>query len=114
MYYCNDCECEFEEPKEEREHHSELNGMGGITWESFFVCPNCGSDWIEEMTKCDLCGEWSRETKIFGRPDVCDECRRDIEIKLIDIRDYVQAKGDINDYREADDIVMEIAEALWN
>ena len=114
MYYCRDCNTEFERPKEVKDKHSELNGMGGVTYETFCVCPNCGSDWIEEMEKCEMCGEWSVDLELFGRTDICDECRKKIEAKLIDLRDYIQAEGDIDDYKEAEDIALEVAEALWN
>ena len=75
MYFCLDCEEYFEEPRMEKEFHSELNGMGGRTYEEYGVCPKCGSEDIEECRdKCDICGAEVHSTKMVGSFDLCPDC----------------------------------------
>lgn len=47
MYRCNDCGCEFEEPKEIKENMGEFWGMPA--YETWYVCPNCNDNDYEEM-----------------------------------------------------------------
>ena len=77
MWYCTDCESYFNDDELviERENHTELAGMGGVTWEEFGVCPHCGSDDICKATaKCDVCGEVFYKTRAVGDMELCDEC----------------------------------------
>ena len=70
--YCTDCGEFFEECDASivYEHHSELNGMGGITTEKFMACPYCGSTDIEEANECEICGHPTRK-------HYCKECVSD-------------------------------------
>lgn len=45
MYRCNDCGADFEKPKIERDD-----------WEEYYVCPRCGSEELDEMQPCAVCG----------------------------------------------------------
>ena len=75
MWYCFECEEYFDSPNEDREYHSELAGMGGITYETFCTCPMCGSTDVEEATKvCDLCGETYIRLEWVGNEQVCPSC----------------------------------------
>lgn len=113
-WFCDECKEFFDEPAKERESHPELGG-DGITYEVFTVCPICGSEDIHECEKCDGCGEEVIETECFGyHTYLCEDCRRKVEDKLVELRDYVQAEFDINDYREAEEIIQDIADALFD
>lgn len=112
-WFCEECGEYFDEPEKERENHSELAGMGGITYEEFDVCPVCRSQSIVECERCEACGEEVPETEVFGHTYMCDSCRGKVEDKLIELRDYVQAEFDINDYKEAEEIILEIADNLF-
>ena len=68
MYICDNCKHIFEEPAEQYDFTSEC--WGAPVTHSVNVCPNCGSDEIDEMDKCDVCGEY-----IAPGEGVCDNCR---------------------------------------
>jgi len=72
--YCDNCK-QFvleDELEREYEHHSELSGMGGVTCETFYVCPHCGSDEIDDAYECEICGEPTTSL------DYCDDCRTEV------------------------------------
>lgn len=46
MLKCNDCGCEFENPKVVYESRGEF--WGAPAYEAVGYCPNCGSDYYEE------------------------------------------------------------------
>ena len=79
MYYCQNCGAEFERPDRCREDIGEY--MGRTAYEDFYVCPSCGSDDVDEMMKCELCGEYVPAHKMAAgvRRDVCEECCRELE-----------------------------------
>lgn len=117
-WYCNDCNEVFEENEivtETTWANSNYIGFGGDYPETTAYCPNCHSEDIRECEKCDACGEEVPETECFGRHTyLCDECRGKVEDKLIELRDYIQAEFDENDYKEAEEIIQDIADALFN
>lgn len=51
MWKCNDCECEFEEPKSIEEYRGEF--WGSPCWETLTVCPNCDSEDFDEINEDD-------------------------------------------------------------
>lgn len=51
---CNDCGGIFDEPMKVRERHIEVEGYA---YETFVICPYCGSGGIEETAACIICGE---------------------------------------------------------
>ena len=55
MYICNDCGAEFEYPKLEKEKFGEY--WGAPAWETWGVCPGCGSDDMTLERTCPMCGE---------------------------------------------------------
>lgn len=112
-FFCNDCEAEFFEPKVAYEHRSELNGMGGITSEGFTVCPECGSDDIEEMSTCDLCKEEKPKLIWVGDKEVCKDCREWVLEKVDETRDRIGEHFSL-DRLETDRLLLEIMEELWN
>lgn len=60
---------------------------GGYRGEPHYSCPFCGSDYLEEMHQCELCGEWYPADELHGWVNelVCDKCmdeHTDIETVL--------------------------------
>jgi len=60
---------------------------GGDIGEPHYTCPNCGSDDLEEMYQCKICGEWYLPDDLYGYADelVCNNCideHADIETVL--------------------------------
>lgn len=75
MYRCTQCGAEFEEPRyiEERDPSYE----GGIYGSQ--VCPDCGSDDIEEGAVCGLCN------MAFTDGEFCEDCKREVWARLMAI-----------------------------
>ena len=66
IYKCNNCGAEDFEPKcGEKDEY----GMGQ------YVCPECGSDSIEEGYTCPICGKYSEFS-------FCAECKDDIQTRF--------------------------------
>lgn len=51
MYKCNDCEVIFEEPNSYQEYMGEF--WGSRSYQTFYICPCCGSDDYEEYVEGD-------------------------------------------------------------
>ena len=109
-YYCNTCGAEFDEPKKERELHTELDE--GNRWEEFYVCPECGEMDFVEMETCDCCRERKPSTELLGGKNVCDDCRLWVVRKLGEIFDEATGEFDM-DYMDAKKIVLDIASEMF-
>lgn len=74
MYYCNNCKDEFEEPARERTTFEDFYGVSHLfnTSHDFDLlkCPNCGSDDIEEMATCDICGEYCLDNDLVDTEEL--------------------------------------------
>lgn len=79
MYYCQNCGTEFERPDRRREAVGEY--MGRTAYQDFDACPSCGSEEIDEMKKCEICGEHVPKHKMAScvTRDVCEDCCRELE-----------------------------------
>jgi len=65
LKYCNDCKQKFENPKELKQPHCEIDDDFE---ETFLVCPHCGSfDW-EMMKHCLMCCQY-----VPSKDDYCEE-----------------------------------------
>ena len=97
-WYCHECESYFDEDemKYEKELHTELAGMGGDCCETFGVCPNCGSEDIEECEKCEVCGEEVVELHWVGNDRLCDECYRTLVDIMLETTDRVSAELNVD------------------
>lgn len=82
MYICERCQETFDFPNVETDFTSEY--FGAIVNHKIGVCPYCGSDEIDEMDKCDICGEW-----IAPGEELCENCHDLIR----DIADEVKRKA---------------------
>lgn len=92
MYYCNNCDEQFEEPKINKIIFEEYYGVSNLFPDrhkvDLEVCPNCGDDNIEEMMTCDCCGEWNKQDDLEdteGRANggvgyLCPQCIEDCDI----------------------------------
>ena len=71
-YFCLDCKGSCE--SNELGSYSECVGefWGSPAYQSFAVCPYCGSEEIVEAMECKVCGTVYPEDEIHGA--VCDEC----------------------------------------
>lgn len=68
MYRCNDCGADFGNPKIERDD-----------WEEYYVCPRCGSEELDEMQPCAVCGN-----PAYLGETLCSSCKTDFENELND------------------------------
>lgn len=67
-YYCNDCEKIIDAD----ELLEDSDGFG-----SWYACPNCKSDKIEDCDKCEMCGTYIPPDAMF-----CEDCAEDIKISF--------------------------------
>lgn len=79
MYICERCQETFDFPNVETDFTSEY--FGRPVNHKIGVCPYCGSEEIEEMDKCEVCGEWTDPGE-----ELCDNCRGLIKDIADDIR----------------------------
>ena len=68
MYRCNNCKCEFEEPKLIRDDECG----------DFCACPLCGDDDYEMLYECEVCGDYFEDVS-YG---ACPECLANVKKKL--------------------------------
>lgn len=49
---------------------------GGYRGEPHYTCPICGSEYVDEVYQCELCGEWFYGDEIHGSMGemACDKC----------------------------------------
>lgn len=69
MFKCNSCGAEFEEPRVKRSWSWEFNA-----YDREELCPECGSDDIEEGRDCPKCGAYRRYID-----DFCTACTQEKE-----------------------------------
>ena len=79
MYRCLDCKEIFDEP-DARTWEEVSEYWGRPVGEKFteYTCPSCGSDDIEEMNECSICGGPAED-------DFCPECHKYLEARLDEI-----------------------------
>lgn len=69
MYVCENCGAMFREPVETHDDPSPAGVSLPSGYYTYWECPVCGSDWIEEAKECPACGEFHNE---YG--NLCKEC----------------------------------------
>lgn len=72
MYICKHCGKIFEDDAvvEIRDDPSP-SGVGLPSgYYTYYECPHCGSDDIEEATECVICGDWFA----YDGDEICEEC----------------------------------------
>ena len=110
--YCNDCEG-IHDTVIYREHTGVVSPDGVWETHGHEVCENCYSEDIEEVTVCDLCGEWFVEEEIGEwHGHYCPTCVEMATEKLDEavwkVRDDLQA-----DIDTVQDLFAGIAVNLW-
>ena len=90
MYYCNNCNSEFEYLELKEVNTEDYYGVGGQFMSTHTMtissCPHCGSDDYEEMEKCAMCEEYFRHDDLIdtegmsngGIGYVCEDCLEDM------------------------------------
>jgi len=99
MYRCHDCGEVFSEPSlvDVSQTHEY---WGATVTEPLFeeTCTACGSDWIEEVNRCGVCGEGTADDcKYF-----CIECHENLSFDL----KMIQQEMDL-DFEQLQDIILE-------
>lgn len=93
MYYCMKCDSKFEEFKKVHttyeEYYEIASDVMSRTPMTLYFCPCCGadSDYIEELSECDMCEGYYPEcvlTDTEGFPNggvgqVCPDCLKNME-----------------------------------
>ena len=103
MYRCIDCDAEFHRPEYRREHenHPEVEGPYREEWE-VPLCPECGSEYIEEGEVCLWCGiRWASI-------DYCDDC-----ISLMTEEATFLGKRYTHSYQETLDFIEAFLQRHW-
>ena len=105
MWWCNTCKEYFDEPEIQWEHHSELNGMGGIIDEEYCVCPVCHDYDIDECKdKCDSCKQTVHETKYVGNFELCFDCWEKLRDIMSETADKIVGELDVDRY-DAEELI---------
>lgn len=79
MLICLGCGGAFEEP-EVRASAEVLDVAGEPVRLKYYACPFCGSDEIEEASRCALCGEQQPEPELRG--GLCPVCIEELRRKV--------------------------------
>lgn len=91
LYICKDCRETFVDPATEREDCGWETDLGHISaYQNYYVCPNCGSEDIDEEDICVICGESFAKDEMDYNIDgdlVCEKCLSSISI-------YINEEGD--------------------
>lgn len=95
MYKCNNCDCQFDEPKRVKTTHESECGVSGMFPNStpleYDVCPSCNENDFDEMKQCAVCEEWFEElidtegVLNGGIGDCCSQCCEDADIPVEEI-----------------------------
>lgn len=86
MWICTDCKEEFSSPNQ-TVYEEPCEYWGAQVSETIVVqtCPYCGSEDIEEVQACQICGS---ATPSYDK-DFCEQCHRDFEGDLEQLKhDY--------------------------
>ncbi len=95
MYICENCKEEFSEPEIKTiEEPCEYWGAQVSAYLHIETCPFCGSEDIEEVQACEICGH---ATSDFFR-HFCDFCHKNFEYDLTQIKhDYKITQEQLED-----------------
>lgn len=91
MYKCNSCKEGIKEPVVEI-YREESEYFGRPVYEpiTIYKCPHCGSDDIEEVQACEICG--SATSDYFKH--FCDFCHTNLEYDLEKIKEQYKLTQD--------------------
>ena len=102
MFRCAECKGVFDTPNEEKD----LVGTCGLApaYEKISVCPYCGSDEIEQVSQCEITGEYISWGDSFSEGVITETAN-----SLLEIRDGIQRRYGV-DSEIAEDLVCEAIE----
>lgn len=86
MFWCENCQEDFEELLEIREYHDFFDGKH----ETFYVCPLCGSEEWQEARICKRCGRWMPESQALF--SLCVDCERNARDKFDSMMDQLSVE----------------------
>lgn len=96
---CNKCEHEFDAAPGE--------GRGGFfSFESPY-CPKCGSDDVDQLAECDLCGTYWRTDRLqgYGKMFVCPGCKAVFHVAMTSainqVKSYSRGRRTAKEIRQA-------------
>lgn len=92
MYKCKYCNLVFETPKIEQD-----------SWETYYVCPHCGSEELEYVQPCVACGDMAQYKEML-----CRCCKRNL---VRNVRRFVDGIAEFYNL-EKNDAIEEISEIL--
>ena len=96
MFYCNDCQETFDEPK--TEYQSVPYGMGNAHFD-YYVCPYCNSDDFEEADTCRECNEVITDENNYG--GLCKSCIAEdmnLAITMFDFCEETTSQKEVNEF----------------
>lgn len=73
MFICNNCNSLLENTVPIHEYHDELDDK---FCETYYVCPYCKSDDVDEAVQCSICGEYISHDYIVLKTGqvICSNC----------------------------------------
>ena len=91
MYYCENCQEEFDESKIEKTTYEDFYEIGAKfpnkTKMILEKCPHCGGEDIIELEKCEKCGEYCLDADLVDTDEmvgggigyICLDCFKDLD-----------------------------------
>ena len=78
--YCVECGRFFDEPNYTYDDPSDRDVSLPSGAYAYAECPYCGSDWLEESHKCEICEEDITDGQF------CDDCKETLKDKLEEVK----------------------------
>lgn len=88
MLHCEDCGAYFDEDDAGTMTEQVGECWGAPAYTSCAVCPDCGSDQLEEAKRCPVCGEWIPESQ-----HECEDCQEEVNEEYYRIFEKLQLKN---------------------
>lgn len=72
MFICNDCGAMYDSLEKFHEYIDD----DGHEYNIYYGCPNCRSDNVDQLCKCDLCGEYVADGYVLLKDGTiaCNNC----------------------------------------
>ena len=100
MYRCVDCGRFFEEPIVEHDDPSPAGVSLPSGYYTYWYCPHCGSEDIEDAGECKSCGE-----PVEKGVTLCEDCRKELVAILQEVAKEMKLSNE-----EMEDAIWQIYE----